>query len=86
MNAIDPDFIRLRTFLPKINTLLYHQYKKGRFQMLSAHGVLREAKRLIENLEVNSVIYSDHYNQLVLVVDDYEKGRMVSEGWMKNPG
>lgn len=27
------------------------------------------------------VIYSDHENQLILVVDDFEKGRAVSEKW-----
>ena len=27
--------------------------------------------------------YSDHSNQLVVVVDDYEKGKKVSEEWMK---
>ena len=27
--------------------------------------------------------YSDHSNQLILVVDDYENGRKVSEEWMK---
>lgn len=27
--------------------------------------------------------YSDHFNQLIVVVDDYEKGRKVSDEWMK---
>ena len=29
------------------------------------------------------VIYSDHQNQLILVVDDLEKGRTVSEAWKR---
>jgi hypothetical protein len=29
------------------------------------------------------VIYSDHQNQLILVVDDPEKGRAVSEAWKR---
>src|SRR5436190_7745449 len=29
------------------------------------------------------VQYSDHCNQLVLVVDDYEKGKIISEKWSK---
>ena len=29
------------------------------------------------------VIYSDHNNQLILVVDDIAKGRAVSEAWMR---
>lgn len=27
--------------------------------------------------------YSDHSNQLIVVVDDYEEGKRVSEAWMK---
>jgi hypothetical protein len=27
--------------------------------------------------------YSDHSNQLILVVDNYEKGKEVSEAWSK---
>jgi hypothetical protein len=29
------------------------------------------------------VQYSDHFNQLIVVVDDYEKGKKVSEEWIK---
>jgi hypothetical protein len=29
------------------------------------------------------VLYSDHANQLILVVDDLEKGRAVSEAWVR---
>jgi radical SAM superfamily enzyme YgiQ (UPF0313 family) len=65
LNAINPDFIRLRTFLPKINTLLQHQIEKGRFKMLSAHGILRETMKMIEGLEVTSRIVSDHYTNYV---------------------
>ncbi len=65
LNAINPHFIRLRTFLPKINTLLLHQIRKGEFQMLSAHEVLRETRQIIQNLDVTSRIHSDHYTNYV---------------------
>jgi len=40
---------------------------------------------MMEQAGVNiNVIYSDHNNQLILVVDDYEKGRVVSENWTKS--
>jgi len=29
------------------------------------------------------VQYSDHSNQLIIVVDNYEKGKQVSEAWIK---
>jgi len=85
LNKIDPHFIRLRTFLPKINTLLLHQIQKGRFQVLSPHEALRETRLLIEHLEVTSDILSDHYtnyvnihgkmprdkDQMLRVIDEY---------------
>ena len=67
LNAINPHFIRLRTFLPKVNTLLLHQIRKGQFQMLSAHEVLKETRQIIEHLDVTSMIYSDHYTNYVNV-------------------
>jgi radical SAM superfamily enzyme YgiQ (UPF0313 family) len=65
LNAINPDFIRLRTFLPKINTLLLHQIERGKFVPLSAHGVLRETKEIIKGLKVTSEIYSDHHTNYI---------------------
>ena len=65
LSSINPEFVRLRTFLPKINTVLLHQIKKGRFEVLSAHEVLEETRQLIEDLEVTSQIYSDHYTNYV---------------------
>jgi radical SAM superfamily enzyme YgiQ (UPF0313 family) len=61
INAIEPDFVRLRTLVPKIDTLLLHQIKQGRFQMLSPHRVLQETRLLIENLTVSTRLTSDHY-------------------------
>lgn len=47
-------------------------------------GQLGIISRLIAEEGVNiEVIYSDHQNQLILVVDDFEKGRAVSEAWRK---
>jgi hypothetical protein len=47
-------------------------------------GQLGKISRMMAEAGVNiEIIYSDHQNQLVLVVDDFEKGRAVSEAWMK---
>lgn len=47
-------------------------------------GQLGKITRLMEQAGVNiEVLYSDHYNQLILVVDDYEKGKVISENWAK---
>jgi radical SAM superfamily enzyme YgiQ (UPF0313 family) len=65
LSAINPHTVRLRTFLPKINTLLLHQIRRGRFHMLSAHEVLQETRRLLRNLDVTSQIRSDHYTNYI---------------------
>ena len=61
LNLIGPDFIRLRTFVPKINTLMLHQIRRGRFHMLSPHQVLRETRELLDGLTCPSILTSDHY-------------------------
>jgi hypothetical protein len=47
-------------------------------------GQLGRISRRMAEAGVNiEVIYSDHSNQLILVVDDPIKGRAVSEQWMR---
>ncbi|MEP6617580.1 MAG: amino acid-binding protein [Ginsengibacter sp.] len=47
-------------------------------------GQLGMICRKLANANVNILIqYSDHLNRLILVVDDYEKSRIISEEWMK---
>jgi hypothetical protein len=47
-------------------------------------GQLGKISRMMAEAGVNiEVIYSDHQNQLILVVDDFEKGQAVSEKWEK---
>ena len=45
-------------------------------------GQLGKIARKMADAGVNiEIMYSDHDNQLILVVDDLEKGRRVSEAW-----
>ena len=47
-------------------------------------GQLGKISRRMAEAGVNiEVIYSDHDHQLILVVDDLEKGRAVSEAWTR---
>ena len=49
-------------------------------------GQLGKISRMMAEAGVNiEVIYSDHQNQLILVVDDLEKGRAVSDAWKEAP-
>jgi len=65
LNEIVPEFIRLRTFVPKINTGLLAEVQNGSFQMLSPHEVLREAALLIKKLRASSYLASDHYTNYI---------------------
>ncbi|MDX2511584.1 MAG: radical SAM protein [Desulfobacterales bacterium] len=65
LNQISPDFIRLRTFVPKKNTPLLKEVMDGTFVMLGPHDVLRETTEIIKHLEVNSYLASDHYTNYI---------------------
>jgi radical SAM superfamily enzyme YgiQ (UPF0313 family) len=67
LNIINPDFIRIRTFLPKINTPILEEINSGSFQILSPHEVLQETYNLIKKLNVTSKIFSDHYTNYIQV-------------------
>ena len=50
-------------------------------------GQLGKLSRSMADAGVNiEVLYSDHDHQLILVVDDIAKGRMVSESWARERG
>jgi radical SAM superfamily enzyme YgiQ (UPF0313 family) len=65
INLIRPHFVRLRTFVPKVGTPLLEDLRQGRFSMIGPHGVLREAARLIEGIDVPTTLASDHYTNYV---------------------
>jgi radical SAM superfamily enzyme YgiQ (UPF0313 family) len=67
LNKIDPDFIRIRTFLPKINTPILKEIENKTFTVLSPHEILKETYELIKGLNVNSRIFSDHYTNYINV-------------------
>jgi len=53
----------------------------------SVPGQLGMLTRRMSQAGVNiEVLYSDHDHQLVLVVDDVERGRAVSEDWAREMG
>jgi radical SAM superfamily enzyme YgiQ (UPF0313 family) len=61
LNQINPDFIRLRTFMPFPGSEMHEIYKRGEFGLLTPHEALRETKLFIENLEgIDSWLFSDH--------------------------
>lgn len=65
LNAIDPDFIRIRTLRVLPGTPLKDKQEQGEFKLLSPEGILREERLLIESLEVNSKFVSDHVSNIL---------------------
>ena len=50
-------------------------------------GQLGKLARRMADAAVNiEVQYSDHYNQLILVVDQLVKGRAIAQAWMRERG
>ena len=48
-------------------------------------GQLGKLSRRMAEAGVNiEILYSDHNHQLVLVVDDFVKGRAVSDAWTRD--
>ncbi len=76
LNAIDPHFIRLRTFVPKINTPMLEDVQNERFSILGPHEVLQETALLIRHLAVTSQLTSDHYTNYINL-----HGAMPSDRW-----
>lgn len=88
LNEINPDFIRMRPFVPGAGTPLCEDYLGGKFEMLSPHELLREIKLLVENLDVTSGVCFDHNNNtcyrsgnyyLPLLKQDYDGYRFPGE-------
>jgi radical SAM superfamily enzyme YgiQ (UPF0313 family) len=65
LNCIAPEFIRLRTFVPKIHTPLLKRVESGAFEMLGPHGILEEASAMIRRIDVPSQLTSDHYTNYI---------------------
>lgn len=81
LNSINPDFIRIRTFLPKINTPILEDIQTGKFKLLSSGEVLQETYNLIKELKVNSNIFSDHYTNYIHINGKFpeDKNLMLKE-------
>lgn len=61
LNAVNPDFIRVRTYSPMRGTPMGDSFLNGELRLMEPHEVLRELRLLVENLDVESRFYSDHW-------------------------
>ena len=79
LNEINPDYIRLRPFVPRPNTPLLDEYQRGELQLSSPHERLKELKIMIGALTVTSRVCFDHMmnawrkeSGALLFTQDYE--------------
>lgn len=75
LNEINPDFIRLRTWIPVPVAPLYKDYKSGKFKLLSPHEAIRETKLFVETLETNSLLLSDHISNFVNIAGNLPRDK-----------
>ncbi|MBN2463153.1 MAG: radical SAM protein [Dehalococcoidia bacterium] len=65
LNEIDPDYIRLRTLHVREDMPLWSKVEAGDFELQTEDEVVEEIGKLIEKLEVNSQLKSDHILNLL---------------------
>ena len=73
INAVDPDFVRVRTAAIKPGTELYRDWQEGKFELCSDDDKVREIRRVIELADGNLSTYlvSDHMINLLQNVEGY---------------
>jgi radical SAM superfamily enzyme YgiQ (UPF0313 family) len=90
VNEAPPEVLRLRTFVPKVNTPLLDDVFAGRFRMLTPHQVLAETVALLEGIMTPVRVESDHYTNYLNVSgnlpQDREKMVEVLKRALKRPG
>jgi len=60
LSEINPDFIRIRTVIPRRGTPFYEEVVMGEFSLMKPRKIIEETKILVKNLNVTSEVFSDH--------------------------
>ena len=68
LNAVNPDYVRVRTLTIKAGMPLYQKLLSGEFEESSDAEKVREEQVLIQNLSVSSYFASDHSTNILMDV------------------
>jgi radical SAM superfamily enzyme YgiQ (UPF0313 family) len=81
LNAIDPDFIRVRTLVLRPDAPLWKKLKAGEFVPVTRKETLMETRLLVEKLDCHSEFWSDHVSNIADVNGKLpeDKGRMLEK-------
>lgn len=71
LNAISPEFIRLRSLVIREGTDLHARFRAGEFEPLSEDEVIGEIRTLVESLECRSYLVSDHMANLLWEIEGH---------------
>ncbi|MDP8257307.1 MAG: radical SAM protein [Candidatus Alcyoniella australis] len=75
LSAVDPDFIRIRTFVPRPGTPLYERWQRGEFALVDAYQALDETALLIEHIDGTSELHSDHISNFIDVAGRFPEDK-----------
>ena len=83
INEMQPAVVRVRTFVPKINTPLLQDVQAGRFQILGPHQILAETQALISGITIPTLVASDHYTNYLDVAGRLPEDREYLQGKLR---
>ena len=69
LSEINPDFIRMRSFVPLKHAPLYESLQAGEWEELSEDETINEIELLIKNLNCGSYLTSDHVMNLLAEIE-----------------
>jgi radical SAM superfamily enzyme YgiQ (UPF0313 family) len=69
LNAINPDYIRIRTLTVNSYMPLYQEIQNGNFMQVTDEEIAEEERLLLENLECESHLVSDHSTNLFMEIE-----------------
>ena len=72
LNAVDPDYTRVRSLILAPGTPLFEEYEAGEFQALSRLETVREIRALVERLEITGRLCFDHFSNPPFLRQDWE--------------
>ena len=82
INKVNPDFVRIRTFVAKEDTKMFVDIKEGQIAECNDKGKALELKKMIESIDgADGYLYSDHIVNLLETVNGNmktDKAKMLS--------
>jgi radical SAM superfamily enzyme YgiQ (UPF0313 family) len=66
ISAIEPECVRIRTFIPKTGTELGGEYLNGNFTLMGPHDIMRELRLMVSEITGATHLLSEHWSDFVM--------------------